>query len=260
MNKVASIDGTVIAYEKTGAGKPLIIIGGSLADHQMYIPLANELSKKLTIFNYDRRNRGKSGISASHDIETELKDLESLINLCETTPVIYGHSAGAALSIWAVAEGLNIDKLILSDLPYTPITDNSEQDVYKFSIEQSKIVEFLNQNDKVGAVKFFLKDFGMNEHELEEFISSKSGEQAVSNVITLPIDYELLGNGLTPKELLRKVHKPTLVLSSNDGLAVADDVAQYIADCKIAVLENPTYRLSANEIAKPIFDFIEETE
>ncbi|MBK9149662.1 MAG: alpha/beta hydrolase [Saprospiraceae bacterium] len=256
MKLVISKDGTQIAYEKSGIGKPLIIVGGSLADHQMYVPLATELAQKLTVFNYDRRNRGESSNSTNHTIETELQDLEAIVSLCDEAPILYGHSAGSALAIRAVAKGLKISKLIISDIPFTPNSENDKQEAAKFAIEHKRIIELLNQNDRIGAVKFFLKDFGMSDKELDEFIVSESGKQAVANSITLPVDYAMLDNGLTPVELLKKIKVPTLIITSHYGLTTAEDVASHLSDCKLAVLENPTYGLSANEIAKPIFNFL----
>lgn len=257
MNSIKSKDGTQIAYEKSGNGKPFIIVGGSLADHQMYVSLANELSQKLTVLNYDRRNRGKSGTNTNHTIETELQDLEAIVSLCEEAPILYGHSAGAALAIRAVAKGLKVPKLIVSDMPFTPISENDKQEVARFNSEHKTIVELINQNNKVGAVKYFLKDFGMSVKELDEFVVSENGQQAVANSITLPIDYDILGDGLTPIELLKKVQIPTLIITSPYGLPTAEDVASHLSDSKLAVLESPTYGLSANEIVKPILNFLE---
>lgn len=257
MERFYSKDGTQIVYEKLGNGRPLIIIGGSLADHQMYVPLATELSRQFEVFNYDRRNRGKSGTSVNHTIEEELQDIEALISLCNEVPILYGHSAGAALAIRAAAAGFTIHKLILSDLPFTPVTENSKSDAIKFSEDRSRIIELLDQNDKVRAVKFFLKEFGMNEQDLNEFISSKNGRQAVKNSISLRVDYDALGNGLTPVELLKKINVPVLIITSSYGISVAEDVANHLNNCKLAVLEGPTYSLSASDIAKPIVTFIE---
>ena len=258
MQYINSKDGTQIAYEKSGNGKPIIIIGGSLADHQMYVPLASKLSESLTVFNYDRRNRGESGKTSFHTIETELQDLEAIVSLCDEAPILYGHSAGSALAIRAVASGLNVSKLILSDLPFSLINHESENEAIKFKEEKKFITKLLEVGDKVGAVKFFLKDFGMDEQELNSFVESENGKQAINHSITLPVDYDILGNGLTPIKLLRKVQIPTLILTSNYGLDVAEDAAKYIADCKMTVLESPTYTLSADKIAKPMFDFLEQ--
>lgn len=260
MNSTISIDGTQIAYEKSGNGKPIIIIGGSLADHQMYVPLANELSKSFTVFNYDRRNRGESGKTSVHTTETELQDLEAIVSLCNETPTLYGHSAGAALAIRAVAGGLQTHKLILSDLPFSVLNAESENKAKKFEQEAKSIKALLSKGNKVEAVKFFLKDFGMNEQELNDFVESNSGNQAVSNSNTLLIDYEILGNGLTPSAFLKSIPWPTLVLTSDYGLAVANDTAKYLSNCKLAILESPTYNLPASEIAIPILNFIEQCQ
>jgi len=259
MNSIKSKDGTQIAYIKSGNGKPFIIVGGSLADHQMYVPLATELSQKLSVFNYDRRNRGKSGISKKHTIEAELADLEAITTLCDEAPILYGHSAGAALAIRAIAKGLHVSKLIVSDIPFTPISENDEQEVRKFAIEHKKIIELLNQNDKAGAVKFFLKDSGMSDKELDDFLVSEKGKQAVTNSITLPIDYEMLDNGLIPMELLKVIQIPTLIITSPYGLTIAEDLALYLSDFKLAILEYHTYGSPAKEIAKPIFNFLEKS-
>jgi len=64
MQKVISTDGTEIAFERSGSGPALIIVGGSLADHRFYVPLANELSRHFTVYNYDRRGADRAAIRA----------------------------------------------------------------------------------------------------------------------------------------------------------------------------------------------------
>jgi pimeloyl-ACP methyl ester carboxylesterase len=98
MQQVASADGTQIAYEETGVGPPLVIIGGSLGDHRFYIPLATELARQFTVYNFDRRGRGQSGDTPPYAVERELDDLAALV-ADEGQPVlVYGvgckYSAG----------------------------------------------------------------------------------------------------------------------------------------------------------------------
>jgi pimeloyl-ACP methyl ester carboxylesterase len=61
VQKVISKDGTEIAFEKSGNGPALCIVGGSLADNQFYAPLADELAKHFMVYIFDRRGRGQSG-------------------------------------------------------------------------------------------------------------------------------------------------------------------------------------------------------
>jgi hypothetical protein len=70
---VTSKDGTEIAFEKSGNGPALIIVGGSLADHQFYGPLADELAKHFMVYNFDRRGRGQRAIREPTQSNGKLK-------------------------------------------------------------------------------------------------------------------------------------------------------------------------------------------
>mgnify|MGYP001175529611 CR=1 FL=1 len=258
MNYVNSKDSTRIAYEKNGKGSELIIIGGSLADHQMYIPLASELSKKFSVINFDRRNRGKSDTSTNHTVETELQDLEAIFKLCKNAPIVYGHSAGAALAIRAAAIGFTISNLILSDLPFSPINENSESEIHKFQEEYTEIKKLLEIGNKTGAVKYFLKDFGMTEEQLDEFVASAHGKKTINLGTTLPIDYEILENGLVPAHHLKNIKTPTTILTADYGLQVAEDVAKHLSNVSIKMLETPSHSAPVTEISKYIFNLIKE--
>jgi pimeloyl-ACP methyl ester carboxylesterase len=60
VQRLISADETAIAYQQTGQGAALIIIGGSLGDHHFYIPLAHELAAHFTVYTFDRRGRGRA--------------------------------------------------------------------------------------------------------------------------------------------------------------------------------------------------------
>ena len=120
MEKVTSSDGTRIAFERLGEGPALMIVGGSLADHRFYAPLANELAKSFTVYSFDRRGRGQSGDTEPYAVEREVDDVGALIAHAEEPVLVYGHSAGSALALRAAASGLDIAKLALADPPFTP--------------------------------------------------------------------------------------------------------------------------------------------
>jgi pimeloyl-ACP methyl ester carboxylesterase len=66
MHTVTSPDGTTIAYDRTGAGDPVILIGGAFS-YRRYpgqVKLAQLLSARFTVYSYDRRGRGDSGDTA----------------------------------------------------------------------------------------------------------------------------------------------------------------------------------------------------
>jgi pimeloyl-ACP methyl ester carboxylesterase len=66
MHTITSPDGTTIAYDRTGAGDPVILIGGAFS-YRRYsgqVKLAQLLSERFTVYSYDRRGRGDSGDTA----------------------------------------------------------------------------------------------------------------------------------------------------------------------------------------------------
>ena len=79
MSRVTSRDGTPIAYDRQGAGPPVILVGGGLDDGSENAPLAAELADRFTVYNFARRGRGESGDTEPYAVERELEDLEALI-------------------------------------------------------------------------------------------------------------------------------------------------------------------------------------
>ena len=114
MQHIRSSDGTSIAYEKTGEGPALIIIGGSLGDHRFYVPMAREFARRFTVYNFDRRGRGQSTDTQPYVVEREIEDVAALVAEVPEPALVYGHSAGSALALHSAVAGLNIAKLVLS--------------------------------------------------------------------------------------------------------------------------------------------------
>lgn len=54
MEKVRSRDGTAIAFERLGEGRPVIVVCGAMCDRALMRPTAEELAKHFAVFNYDR--------------------------------------------------------------------------------------------------------------------------------------------------------------------------------------------------------------
>jgi pimeloyl-ACP methyl ester carboxylesterase len=77
MHTVTSADGTRIAYDRTGAGVPLILVAGAFS-YRRYpgqVKLAELLADRFTVCNYHRRGRGDSGDTALYAVDREIEDL-----------------------------------------------------------------------------------------------------------------------------------------------------------------------------------------
>lgn len=80
MQTVVSKDGTSIAYEKTGSGPAIVLVGTTASDHHDLDGLAGLLSEHFTVYNYDRRGRGESGDTQPYSPAREMEDVEALLD------------------------------------------------------------------------------------------------------------------------------------------------------------------------------------
>src|SRR5512146_2307037 len=103
MPTVISKDGTRIAFEKSGKGAPVVLVGGVLGDRSPQAPLAALLADQFTVYNSDRRGRGESGFTAPYAVEREIEDLAAILAEAGGSACVYGTSGLAALSLLAAA-------------------------------------------------------------------------------------------------------------------------------------------------------------
>src|SRR5579885_3608486 len=103
MNTVTSRDGTVIAYDRSGAGQPLILIDGAMSTRlgPSKPELVDLLAARFSVYSYDRRGRGDSGDTQPYAVQRELEDLEALIDAAGGPAYLYGHSSGGCLALEA---------------------------------------------------------------------------------------------------------------------------------------------------------------
>lgn len=174
MLHVISRDGTKIAYEKTGAGPALLIIGGALVDHHNYVPLAISLADKFEVYNFDRR--GQSADTAPYTVEREVEDVLPIINSIGRPVIVYGHSSGSALAIHVAAVGDKIVKLVIADPPFTPHSNDDIKAREEFSEAMAVIQALHDKGDHKGSATFFLSGFVLSAEEVDGILSSPAGE------------------------------------------------------------------------------------
>src|SRR5262245_11301200 len=124
MRTVTSKDGTTIAFDRSGTGPALILVGGALEQRAWdsetaklaALPL---LAQHFTVFHYDRRGRGDSTDTLPYAVEREIEDIEALIDEAGGSALVFGISSGAALAFEAaLALGGKVKKLAIYEAPY----------------------------------------------------------------------------------------------------------------------------------------------
>ncbi|WP_052412222.1 alpha/beta fold hydrolase [Streptomyces mutabilis] len=111
---LTSPDGTVIAVTVTGAGRPLVLVPGSMGAARDWQPLADRLAPRLTVHAVDRRGHGRSGDQPSYDITREQEDIEAAMAAAGPGAVLFGHSYGGLIAT-AVALRQRPTALVLYD-------------------------------------------------------------------------------------------------------------------------------------------------
>lgn len=125
MPHVTSADGTVIAYERSGDGPPIVLVDGACC-YRGFGPgpgFVKALAPRFTVYTYDRRGRGASTDTPPYAPAREVEDLAALIEAAGGRAALLGFSSGAALALEAAHRGLPITGVVAYEPPF--IVDRS---------------------------------------------------------------------------------------------------------------------------------------
>ncbi len=159
MNTVTSSDGTPIAYDRTGTGEPLVLVGGTFS-YRRYpgqVKLAELLSARFTVYSYDRRGRGDSGDSGdSHPyaIDREIEDLAAVIAAAGGHAHVWGLSSGAVLALDAAAAGVPVLRLAVQEPPL--VVDPGDRRPPADLLQ--RVTELIDAGRRGEAVRYFMTD------------------------------------------------------------------------------------------------------
>ncbi|TGL40368.1 alpha/beta fold hydrolase [Leptospira perdikensis] len=207
--KVISKDGTNIAYEKIGSGPALIFITGAIC-HRKFQPIiddAKALSENFTVYNYDRRGRGDSGDTETYSIQSEIQDIEALIDAAGGSAYIYGHSSGAVLAMEAA---LTLTNKVKKVYIYDPSYVSNEKEYKDYQLTKEKVKTLLAEEKYSKAVDEFLVSIGMPRIFTFFLPLTPGWKRTVKLAPTLLYDIALTEN-LAPTERLSKIKIPICI-------------------------------------------------
>jgi pimeloyl-ACP methyl ester carboxylesterase len=119
METTTSADGTPIAFERTGQGPVVLIVGGAFSVASDGLPLARALADAgFTAVTVDRRGRGSSGDRRGSTPDDEAGDLAAVVAAVGGEAIVLGHSSGAILALYAASHGVPFRALFLSEPPF----------------------------------------------------------------------------------------------------------------------------------------------
>ena len=94
-------DGTAIAYERRGAGPPLVLVHGTGRDRSHWAPSLPGFARDARVYALDRRGRGGSGDADRYAIAREVEDILAVIDAIGEPVHLLGHSYGAIVALEA---------------------------------------------------------------------------------------------------------------------------------------------------------------
>ena len=260
MSEVLSKDGTAIAFDKSGNGKPIILVDGALCSRSFGpLPkLARLLAPHFTVLNYDRRGRGKSGDTPPYAVEREVEDIEALIGEAGGSASVFGTSSGAALALAAAASGLNIRKLALYEPPFVA----GESDHGPPADSEAQLKRLIAEGRRGDAVKFFMVDMvGMPAIFacVMRLLPIWPKLKAVAH--TLPYDAAVMGDFSLPRKRAASVTVPTVVIGGEKSPVAlrnaASAVAEAIPGARRLTLKGQTHNVSVKVLAPVLIEFFD---
>jgi len=236
----------------------VVVVGGMFNDRQTTHDLAERLSRRLTVINYDRRGRGGSGDTVPYAVEREVEDLGALIAEAGGTASVYGHSSGAGLALNAAAGGVPITRLVLHEPPYGGDDEESQSAARELA---ETIRAAIAEDRRADAITLFLTASGMPPGMAE----GMAGDPRMLAVApTMPYDFEIMGDpqgGTIPVDLVRAIDVPTLVIAGGASPEFFRDTATRIAELlpngSLTVVEGQDHGAPAEVVAPVVEAFLE---
>jgi pimeloyl-ACP methyl ester carboxylesterase len=229
MEKTISADGTVISYDATGSGRPVVLIPAAFNLRGAFDDLATTLAAEYAVYSYDRRGRGDStdAIPASEvehfEIDREIEDLDAVIAAAGGSASVFGFSSGAMLALQAAVAGSAIDKIVLYEPPFR------EQQAKRPELQQ-RLTELIRSGKSDEAVATFQIDgIGLPAPMVDQMRQSPIWPALTAIAQTTVYDAALTAD-LTPSQAVRELDQPILVLAGSETWPQLIDGARYAAD------------------------------
>lgn len=115
MEHAVSEDGTRVAYELVGEGRPLVVVHGTAADRDSWRGVAERL-EGFEVALLERRGRGASTDGDDYSIGREVEDVLAVLDEYPE-PALLGHSFGAVVALEAARRTDRISDLVLYEPP-----------------------------------------------------------------------------------------------------------------------------------------------
>lgn len=215
MEKILSKDGINIAYQRSGAGAPLVLVHGTGGAYSRWKPILSALERQFTVYAVDRRGRGESGDASGYAIEREFEDVAAVVDAIGAGVNLLGHSYGGICALEAALLTPHLNCLIL----YEPPLPVPGVPIYPEGVI-NRLEALLDAGDRAGVLTTFMREVvRMPAHELELFQASPAFPARMAAAHTLPRELRAHEAYRFDPERFTQLTVPTLLLLGGDSPA-----------------------------------------
>ncbi|UPV76891.1 alpha/beta hydrolase (plasmid) [Halorussus limi] len=210
-----SIDGTEVAYERHGDGRPVVLLHGGMAPREYWNPVVPHLSEYAAVVpqrpGFGTFLDDSAETSADEVIEREAEYVRTLVDAVDGEPILFGHSFGALTAIEAATEA-TVEAVVAYEPAVLPKEYRKEADL------ASRMEELVEEGERREAVKRYVEQVlhpdGIDDLDawLAEWPVWPDCVELAEEVVRM--NYAVEGYQL-PERL--DVDAPVLVLTGTDG-------------------------------------------
>jgi len=214
VDKVTSPDGTPIAYHRSGAGSPLILVPGSGAANPVaWTAVLPALEERFRVYAVDRRGHGESGDSPTYAMEREFEDIAAIVDSIGEPANLLGHSFGALCALEAALLTRNIRKLILYE-PAIPLPGVS---IYPEGVID-RLQALLVAGEREALLTTLYREVVLlPTDEIEQLRSAPAWPARVATAHTLPREARAEEQYQFEAQRFKELQTPTLFLLGGDS-------------------------------------------
>jgi pimeloyl-ACP methyl ester carboxylesterase len=259
MEHAHSADGTLIAYECSGTGPPLVLVHGALGDHNAWFALVPLLAPHFTLYTIDRRGRGASGDTPPYAVEREVEDVIAVLEAIGEPVALFGHSSGAVLSLAVARRVPSIGKLIVYEPP-VPVDQQSARAPANVQEQMQALLAAGNRDDVIRLTMHLTMQ--APEAEIDAMQANPMWSYLTALAHTAPYDMAIWAHPYAPHDLAA-VHIPTLFLIGEVTLpwlkSASETIAALLPNSHITIIPGQDHMATIGApdlVAREVINFL----